>query len=794
MVTKVRRFLLYKVCAAVSLLLFSSLAFSTSAFAESVEPPANVSALVHSSTAIELFWTQASSVESGLPHRVQVKQNGELLGLLDARSLFRSGLQPGVPLSYELRSVSPNGQVSSAVMVNLSTADFTVPTERVHGVGQGDESVGQTPPESQTPAVVQDGDDSRQSIAPPTNVRSLIYSSTAAELFWTPARASDSGVAYRVEVKRNGELLGQLDASSLFQSDLPPNTTLSYELRSVAPDGQLSSAVALSVNTAGDNASAAPSNEPVPSNDAPVPAPAPPVVVPEPETQTPIATPDTQVPATTSDPVDIVQGNDNCIARDVSSLLSCVRDANAYSRIDIAQDITCNGNCCPNALAMLRLDNVNDLHIAGNGKRLLRKSSQRQCSLLDVNGSSNLRISDLHLDDDVNVGGCKVTDECPRMVHIKRSSNISFNNTHISNGKGYAFYVQGTNGFEFKNGSLHNSGVLGMYVGHGDDASSNISITDSVFSDNQTNGLALLGVKGTSITSNLVANNLFVRNHRRGQWAVLPQYGTGFTGGGQFYIAQATNVTVRDNVVRDGYCDNCFVQRRNRSGVSGIELGLPNRASVSNVVLSDNRVLNNDAVGISQNSNSTLKNVQIRNNVLLNNTTGEHVSGAVKTGNRVQDTQHFDSFENGNDLGGRFDSSVSCSAGGSVTRRCGGDSRYGQCAVQLELANADCNNANAELVGPAVAIRAGQLAVGSGWVQNPAGRWCLIFRDSSGNKSGEQCRNLSDAGSSDVQSFVGLPLIETRAPARSASVQMQIVNQQPGNRMLIDDLKLSVGD
>ncbi len=792
MITKVRRFLLYKVCAVISLLVFSSLASSTSALAESVEPPANVSALVHSSTAIELFWTPARSVESGLPHRVQVRQNGELLGLLDARSLFRSGLQPGMQLNYELRSVAPDGQVSSAVMVNLSTADFTVPGERVYGAGQGDESVAPTPSESQTPIVVQNGGDSGQSIAPPTHVRSLIYSSTAAELFWTPARDGDSGVAYRVEVKRNGESLGQLDASSLFQSDLPPDTTLNYELRSVAPGGQRSSAVALSVNTAGGNSSGTPSNEPVPSNDAP--APVPPVVAPEPETQTPVATPDTQVPVATPDPVDIVQGNDNCIARDVSGLLSCVRDANAYSRIDIAQDITCDGNCCPNGLAMLRLDNVNDLHIAGNGKRLLRKSSQRQCSLLDVNGSTGLRISNLSLDDDANVGGCQVTDKCPRMVHIKRSSNISFNNTHISNGKGYAFYVQGTNGFEFRNGSLHNSGVLGMYIGHGDDASSNISITDSVFSDNQTNGLALLGVKGSSISSNLVANNLFVRNHRRGQWAVLPQYGTGFTGGGQFYIAQATNVTVRNNVVRDGYCDNCFVQRRNRSGVSGIELGLPNRASVSNVVLSDNRVLNNDAVGISQNSNSTLKNVQIRNNALLNNTTGEHVSGAVKTGNRVQDTQHFDSFENGNDLGGRFDSSVSCSAGGSVTRRCGGDSRFGQCAVQLELANADCNNANAELVGPAVAIRAGQLAVGSGWVQNPAGRWCLIFRDASGNKSGEQCRNLSDADNSTVQPFVGLPLIETRAPARSASVQMQIVNQQPGNRMLVDDLKLSVAN
>jgi len=491
---------------------------------------------------------------------------------------------------------------------------------------------------------------------------------------------------------------------------------------------------------------------------------------------------------------DVTQNDDNCIARDMGSLLSCVRNANQYQRIDMAQDIACSSNCCPNGDALVKLDGTQNLEFNGNGHRLLRTSDHRQCGLIDINNALNVGVKNVFLDDDKRVNGCQVDDRCPRMVHVRSSNNIRFDQAHISHGKGYAFYVQGTNGFEFENGTLHNSGVLGMYIGHGNDASSNIRISGSTFSDNQTNGLALLGVRGSSITSNLVSNNVFVRNHRRGQWAVAPQFGTGFTGGGQLYIAQAANVTVRDNVVRDGYCENCFVQRKNRSGVSGIEIGLPNKASVQHVEVSGNMVTNQDGFGISQNANSALSDVRILNNQLLNTSSGEHVSGAQKAGNRVINTQRFDSFEGSNDVGSVYQGSVSCSANGAVSRRCGAQSRFGQCAVQLKLGSADCSSIKAELLGPSIAVRDGQSVVADGWVQNPIGRWCVIFRDGSGNKLSEQCKNIRDAQRSDIQSFVGMPGIDARSPAGSRSAQLSVTHSQVGESMMLDDLKLSIGN
>lgn len=643
----------------------------------------------------------------------------------------------------------------------------------------------------------------QSTLQPPEQVSAMVYSSSAAELFWTPT----DGL---VQVSRNGEILGSLDSRSLFQPGLDASKNYHYILRTVDSTGATSSPVIVSLTTQNfslpikrvqpvgqsDESSLPPPPEPVAEGTtSPEPVAAVPVEseIANPVTPVPDLDPDSPSNADDSE-TDVAQSSTNCIARDINGLIACVRNANSYQRIDITKDLSCTDNCCPDSGALLKFNSVRNLEIVGHGHRLLRTKNQRQCSLLDINNASNISVSDLHLDDDQRVGGCQVAENCPRMVHVRDSSNISFADTHISHGKGYAFYVQGTNGFRFERSSLHNSGVLGMYIGHGNDASSNVQITQSTFSDNQTNGLALLGVTGASQTDNLVADNVFLRNHRMGQWAVEPRYGSGFTGGGQLYVAQASNVTIRNNLIKDGYCENCFVQRVNRSGVSGIELGRPNQQSVSNIVVSNNTILNLDGFGISQNANSNLTgNVSVRDNKLLNTTSGEQLQGANKSGNRIQNTQHFDSFEQASDLGGRFQSDVSCSSSGSVSRQCSAETRFGQCAVQLKLGAADCDNPQASLVGPKSNINAGQVAVISGWVQSPVGRWCVHFRDSSGNLLSEQCRNLSDSGSSTVQSYVGMPTIEAAAPNGSASVQLYVQHNQANTTMRLDDLKLSVG-
>ena len=66
------------------------------------------------------------------------------------------------------------------------------------------------------------------------NLRSLVYSGTAAELFWD--RIVDKGNV-RYEVIRNGDLLRQFDALSFFQDDLIPDTKYIYIVSVLDNDG-----------------------------------------------------------------------------------------------------------------------------------------------------------------------------------------------------------------------------------------------------------------------------------------------------------------------------------------------------------------------------------------------------------------------------------------------------------------------------------------------------------------------------------------------------------------------------
>jgi len=328
----------------------------------------------------------------------------------------------------------------------------------------------------------------------------------------------------------------------------------------------------------------------------------------------------------------------DCAVHSLANLVDCINAAQGFDRINVQKDLRCStGNCCPAGGALLRLNNVSGLTIEGNGFRLLREDGQRQCSLIDVTQSENITFHNWILDDDVRDAPCVVAEKCPRMLHLRTSSNLIFDDMVISHGKGYAVYVQQVNGFTFHRSTLENSGVLGMYIGHDEKSSTNITIEHSTFIDNQTNALALLGVTGSSSSTNTVSNNVFRRNHWRGQWQVAPRFGTGFTGGGQVYIAKASGVSIKNNIITDGFCENCFVQQRMGTGVSGIELAIPGKNSVNNLFIQGNTVENHDAWGIFVNQGSALNSsIVIRDNALIDNTIGLKPSAASVSGNTIR--------------------------------------------------------------------------------------------------------------------------------------------------------------
>lgn len=602
--------------------------FLSNALAEG--EPSDVRALVYSSTAAELQW---SRVESEL---VQVTYNGNVVATIDADSYFVDSLDPAVFHRFGLSSLLADETRSDEVALSFSTANFQPPVREV---------------------LPQTGGAGSSALL--SAVKLVAYSNSAVELFWNRAESE----VISVEVFHNDFSQGVLDASSFYIDGLSTDREHVFKISPVSDNAQPGESYTVYFNPAAfagqvtevsatyqqmvEDTQSSPGSNVLASNDS--------SSVdeqsgePEPETTASVTVPTTASappPPAPEQPSDddatvvttqsSIQAGD-CVVRSLSDLNGCADAAQGLDRINIQADLSCtSANCCPTGGALMRFDNVSDLTIVGNGHQLLRQGGQRQCSLLDVTNSRNITLENWTLDDDARVAPCVVDDKCPRMLHIRTSSNIKLNNVTIDNGKSYVVYVQQVNGFEFTNSTLKNSGVLGMYIGHDDKASTNIKIQNSTFLDNQTNGLALLGVTGSSTGTNIVSNNEFRRNHWRGQWQVAPRYGTGFTGGGQMYIAQASGLTIRDNLIADGYCENCFIQSTMGSGVSGIELAIPGRESVSNTLITNNTVRNHDAWGIFVNQGSTLNSsVVISNNQLIDNTVGLKPGAASVSGNTV---------------------------------------------------------------------------------------------------------------------------------------------------------------
>lgn len=85
----------------------------------------------------------------------------------------------------------------------------------------------------------------------PANLRSTVYSKTVGEIFWD--RATDDGIVIGYDITRDGRSLGLHDALSLFEDDLTPNVSHTYEVTAVDNDGERSTTLTTGLNTASVN-------------------------------------------------------------------------------------------------------------------------------------------------------------------------------------------------------------------------------------------------------------------------------------------------------------------------------------------------------------------------------------------------------------------------------------------------------------------------------------------------------------------------------------------------------------
>ncbi len=307
-----------------------------------------------------------------------------------------------------------------------------------------------------------------------------------------------------------------------------------------------------------------------------------------------------------------------CFASTIQEVRQCLQNGdNAI----LTQDIVVDNNDC-DGYAVLNLNGISNVGIYGQGFKILRTAGQIQCSMVRGNAGTNGFFSDNVVWEEVPGPVVPQLNTYPHMFHFVNSSDIDFIDSEVGHSWGYAIYTNGVDSFKFTGSTLRSSGALGLYIGHTSNPTTNYEISDNMFIDNTTNAIAVLGgVNG------IIDNNIFDNNHLIGIFPVAPQYGTGYTGGGQVYIAMANTLVFSNNTIQNGFCSNCVTAGIFVGPVTGLELGLPNQGTtIYNTLIDNNTIINNTAWGMHLNANASLTaTTQICNNTITGN--GKAVSG-----------------------------------------------------------------------------------------------------------------------------------------------------------------------
>ena len=240
----------------------------------------------------------------------------------------------------------------------------------------------------------------------------------------------------------------------------------------------------------------------------------------------------------------------------------CFANASQYDVLSFQSDVTCSSEaaCCgAGGAPLIALNNTGHKSILGNGHTLHRQAGQKSCSAIQMVGSKEMLVDGLSLDEDAAAPPCELSDRvCAETIRLQSDTDVKLNGVNIYYGKGYVVQVLATDGFSFSKSAISEAGIIGLYVGYG--PSTNVAITDSVIARTRTNGIALQGAYSTDPEDPiLVTKNILTGNHWHGLWSTGPGYPPGtVTGGGQVLVADGQNVRVVNNIIADGYCENCY--------------------------------------------------------------------------------------------------------------------------------------------------------------------------------------------------------------------------------------------
>lgn len=182
--------------ASTSLLTFSVADSST------LTAPTGLTASVYSRSAIELFWDRET--EQALNY--EIFRNGEIVDTTNGTSFFDDSLTADLTYDFGVVAVSADGSRSSAASITVAT----------------------------TNAVTNDETDTEPTdVTNLENLEIIVYSTTAAELFWDRVDSISSGAS----ILRSGELIGTTAGNSFFDDTRVPGESYQYTVNATDSAG-----------------------------------------------------------------------------------------------------------------------------------------------------------------------------------------------------------------------------------------------------------------------------------------------------------------------------------------------------------------------------------------------------------------------------------------------------------------------------------------------------------------------------------------------------------------------------
>ena len=300
-----------------------------------------------------------------------------------------------------------------------------------------------------------------------------------------------------------------------------------------------------------------------------------------------------------------------CTVTDIPSLQLCVEQISSYNSIEITNDLTCSdSSCCgPNGSALISIANQTDKFLNGNGHTIHRMGNQKVCPVLNIANSKTIRVNKLNFDENQNSASCTLDEimhgGCANTLNITGSTDVGIDTLGIYYGKGYLVDIENSKDVYVGRSIFAEGGAVGVYVGQFRTGlpSKHVRIMDSIFAHIRANAVAFEGaLPGDADAPNQISGNIFLKNHWSGLW---PVEGGGITTGGQVLIDATDNIQVTNNIIADGYCENCTPN----PNVTGIEIGTGAGAraeTTSRLMISGNYFYNLSATAIRVNPGSSV--------------------------------------------------------------------------------------------------------------------------------------------------------------------------------------------